>query len=69
MGANCQKNDRLIRQPFTEAIITIGFPSAFFSDHKDDAEVHSNTRTATTFEIELALFRQFSDPAYGLAIT
>jgi hypothetical protein len=51
MWTDSQKDDGLVAQSFTVAVLTFGFLAALFADDKDDAEVLPNVRAAAAFEM------------------
>ena len=51
MGANGEKDNGLVRQSFTKAILTLWLFKAFFAYYNTDAKILTNARTATAIQI------------------
>jgi len=50
--ADGEENDRFVRQSLAEAETAFGHLAAFFTDYEDEAEVASETGTATAAQVE-----------------
>jgi hypothetical protein len=54
VGANCQKNNRVIREVLAETVFTLRDMTAFFANHEDNAKIAVNAGASAPAQIQLS---------------
>jgi hypothetical protein len=54
VGANCQKNNRVIREILAETVFTLSDMATFFANHEDNPKIAVNADASTPAQIQFS---------------